>query len=167
MIEVEKNPESADNLQIYEVGFMLEPNLSESSVQEIFSGIKNAIAERKGTVISEEFPKRRELAYEMVKSVLGSNRRYVGGFFGWVKFELETSLLNDLKVIFEQKVEIIRFLLIKTVRENTLIYQRVPFVPRVDGEKPRREAPKVQDGVVPTPISEEELNKSIEKLIVE
>ncbi len=159
--------EKADNLEIYEVGYIIEPALSEADLQEVVASIKSAITDKEGSIISEEFPKKRELTYTMVKSVNAQNKRYSSGYFGWVKFELDASSINDIKVLLEKNLKIVRFLIIKTVRGNTLVYQRAPFIPRVDGERPvKREAPKMQEGVSPVEISEEELDKSIEKLIV-
>ncbi len=162
-----QNQEQNDSLQIYEAGFIVDQTLPDAGVQEAVTAIKKAISDLAGSIISEEAPKKRDLAYTIIKSEDSRNKRYSSGFFGWVKFEIAADKIASIKLMLEGDRRIVRFLLIKTVRENTLVYQRAPFIPRVDGERPvKREAPKVQEGATPSPISETELDKSIEKLIV-
>ncbi len=153
---------------VYETSFIIEPALSEQDLKVTFTAFKSAVTEKGGVIVSEEAPKRRELAYMIVKSVLGKNKRYSAGFFGWVKYEIEPSKASAIKTYLEADLKIVRFLTVKTVRENTLVYQRTGFVPRNDGERPtpKKVIPSVEEGAVPILISEEELNKSIEKLIV-
>ncbi len=153
---------------VYETGFVIDPALSDEDVAKAVTSFKTAITGKDGVIISEETPKRRELAYTIIKSVLGKNKRYSAGFFGWVKYETLPAVASAIKTYLEADLKIVRFLTVKTVRENTLVYQRTGFVPRNDGDKPapKKEIPNVQEGVIPSMISEEELNKSIEKLIV-
>jgi ribosomal protein S6 len=153
---------------VYETGFIIDPALSDEDVTAVVTAFKSAITEKGGGIISEEAPKRRELAYTIIKSILGKNKRYSAGFFGWVKYETLPSTASAIKIYLESDLKIVRFLTVKTVRENTLVYQRTGFVPRVDGERPapKKEIPNVQEGATPVVISEEELDKSIEKLIV-
>lgn len=164
----ENQIQEKDALTVYETGFIIDPALSDDDVTAVVTAFKAFITEKGGAIISEEAPKRRELAYMIVKSVLGKNKRYNAGFFGWVKYEIEPTLASAVKTYLESDLKIVRFLTVKTVRENTLVYLRTGFVPRVDGERPvvKKDIPTVQDGAIPTVVSEEELDKSIEKLIV-
>jgi ribosomal protein S6 len=160
----EKTP---DTLQVYEVGYLLSPSLSETDVAATLGDIKKLVEDRGGVHISEEAPKMRQLAYTIVKAYAGVNHRYSTGYFGWIKFEMERQGLVSLEKELSARIDVVRFLAIKTVRESTLVYQRPSFTPRVDGERVKREVPHVQEGAVPSIVSEDELNKSIEKLIVE
>ncbi len=160
-IEISSKP------HIYEVSFVLDPALSEEKVQGFVAFVKTHIADTKGSFISEDSPKMKQLAYTMIKSTQGEKKRYSTGFFGWIKFELEASAVVDFKKALEKRDEVVRFLIIETVRESTLAYPKPSYM-RTDPDKsgPKKEVPHVQEGVTPSPISEEELDKSIEKLIV-
>jgi hypothetical protein len=99
----------------------------------------------------------------MLKNEAGKNEKFNFAYFGWVKYELPKEATAEVKEKLEKNKEILRFLVIKTVRENTLYGHKIP---RKEGDKV--EAPVV--GVIPEEvaiISEEEIDKTIEELVVE
>jgi ribosomal protein S6 len=151
--------EAAEN-RIYEVGYLILPTVPEGDVPREITAIKDALDKEKASIISEEFPKFRPLAYPIEKRVGEGYQKYANGYFGWVKFETSAKSALRIEQEFKKNKSILRYLLIKTVREHTLTAGR----PRVD-RRERREAPK--GAPASAPVSEAELDKSIEKLIAE
>ena len=148
---------SNDNSRVYELGLQIVPSVAEENVPTIFSGIKDAIEKAGGAFISEEYPKLRPLAYTMVKSHAGQNTKFSMAYFGWVKFEMESGEIASIKEKVEKDLKILRYILIKTVREDTL--QSHKLTQRRERVEKKAESSE--------PISEAELDKTIEGLVVE
>ena len=70
----------------------------------------------------------RELAYEMTRVVNNINVRFNEGYFGWIKFELDGDKVKDLEKGLKLDEEVIRYLVVKTVRENTVYTKRAPVI---------------------------------------
>jgi ribosomal protein S6 len=150
-------------MQVYELGFHIVPTIAEEKVANVFGDIKSLLEKNGAVFISEEYPKMRPLAYTMFKNEAGKNEKFNFSYFGWVKYELSKEATFEVKEKLEKNKEILRFLVIKTVRENTLYGHKLS---KKEGEK--TETPVV--GVIPEEIaiaSEEEIDKSIEELVVE
>lgn len=113
--------EREESLKIYEVGFHFVPTLSEDDVTVKFSELKSIVEKLGGEFISEDAPKPITLAYEISKTLKGQKKWYKNAYFGWIKF----TLLPENIAAFEKEVKlndlILRYLLITTVRENTVI----------------------------------------------
>ena len=146
--------------RIYEVGYLVVPSVSEEELPREVTALKDVLEKEKAAVISEEFPKLRALAYPMQKRVGGEYQKYQNAYFGWVKFEVSAESVKRIEQTFKQSEKVLRFILVKTVREQTVTLGR----PRISRPE-RREAPK--DAPASAPVSETELDKSIEKLIAE
>jgi hypothetical protein len=43
------------------------------------------------------------------------------GYFGWIKFQLSSENIDSVKKFLDNNVDVLRYLLIKTVKENTLL----------------------------------------------
>ncbi|MDP3957851.1 MAG: 30S ribosomal protein S6 [bacterium] len=142
-------------LRIYEAGFLLTPSLPEEKVPEETAKLRDMIAKEGGNIIAEEEPKLRELAYSMDKTVSHKRETFTSAYFGWIKFEIGAEAVAFLKKAFDANPSIVRFLLISTVRENTLASKR-PMGSRGDGRR-RTEAK----------MSDEEIEKTIEQLVAE
>lgn len=140
---------------VYEVSFIIDPQVSEEKLPETFGAIKNTIVDLGANPISEEFPRHLELAYTMEKKVSNKILRYDEGWFGWIKFELETDITAKLEEKLRADTTIVRFLLVKTVRENTISSKKGV------GSRKRQ---KTED----TPeVSKEEIDREIEALVEE
>ncbi|OHB04378.1 MAG: hypothetical protein A3B14_01870 [Candidatus Zambryskibacteria bacterium RIFCSPLOWO2_01_FULL_45_21] len=156
--------------QIYEVGFLLVPSLSEDQLKVNFEGLRGALEHHGGTIISAESPHMRNLAYAMTKTVDSQKQIFKNAFFSWIKFEISAEKIGGLKELLRSNKNIIRSLLMRTVRENTYFYSR-PSIPEemtaasrpavVNIEK-RNKAPETLDL-----LKEEEIDKSIEELVTE
>jgi ribosomal protein S6 len=156
---MEKNDMNNDKMKVYELGYLLVPSIAEEHVAGEVEAIKAVLSKVEASIITEDSPKLRPLAYEMTK-VIGSKRdKYDTGYFGWIKFEVAGSVAPLIKTQLDKNPHILRFMVINTVRENTFIGQKVIFKDEVAKETTgAEEEPKV---------SEEELDKTIENLVVE
>ena len=147
--------------RIYEIGYLIVPTVSEEELPREVTALKDVLEKEKAAVISEEFPKFRVLAYPMRKRVGGAYQTYLNAYFGWVKFEMNAESATRIERELKKHGSLLRFMLIKTVREQTFGLGR----PLRTERAPRKEAPK--DVPASAPVSEVELDKSIEKLIAE
>ncbi len=165
--------------RIYEVGYLIAPTGAENEVSREVTAIKDILEREQVAVISEEFPRFRPLSYPMRKrkrlaaslpahnaqaggsAQAGGYDVYTNGYFGWVKFEADGARVERIDQSLRQQPEVLRYLIVKTVRENTLAVQRPPRPPRTEQKGTQKSTP------VSAPVSEAELDKSIEKLIAE
>lgn len=154
-----ENSEEKAALRVYELAYLLSPNVGEDKLGETVSRIKSVLEKRGAFLISDEFPRFRQLAYTMIKPLGGRNEKFTSAYFGWIKFEIVPAAEADLKADFKQEGAIVRFLIVKTEREA----QPPPraFVRR---ETVKREAAKTEGKGT---MTEAEIDKTIEELLVE
>lgn len=149
--------------RIYEVGYVLVPTISEEELPVNYGNLKELVSSFGGQIISDEMPKMITLAYQMLKVVANVRSKFTTGYFGWIKFEMDPSQVLELKKKLDINPNIIRFLIIKTVKENTIAAKR--FVYRDSAHK---KAPvKSEDGTsAEAPeINKEEIDKEIDAMI--
>jgi ribosomal protein S6 len=114
--------------RVYEVSFIFDNKLDEGAALEKSNAIKQSIATLGGSFISEEAPYMRELAYEMVRVVNNVNVRFNEGYFGWIKFELPADKVKELEKGLKLDDQLVRYLVVTTVRENTVYTKRAPVI---------------------------------------
>lgn len=147
-----------DTKQIYEVGFLLVPALSEESLGGKVSQIKSILEKAEAEIISEEAPKLKQLAYTMAKKTDEARRdTYEKGYFGWVKFGADIAVLPDIEAALKADSEIIRYIVIKTVRENTIIPVAAKASP----------LQKDDEAAAQTGEDAKEMDESIDELVIE
>lgn len=154
MVKNEGNEELAGN--VYEIGYLVTPRVAQEQISEMADKINDLVKKAGGTVITDEIPKLRELAYPMEKIIAHKKEIFTNAYFGWVKFEIDSGKIDLLRQEFGKEENIIRFLLISTVRENTIASRRP--VTKHMGETRRKETKGVK-------MSDEEIEKTIEQLI--
>ena len=147
-----------DSKQIYEIGFHILPTVAEEKLGDETSVIRNAI-EQGGTVISEDFPKMRDLAYVMQKYIDTKKVSYNKAYFGWIKFEAEPEVAQSLKKVADEHPNVLRYLIVKTIKENALLTKPKEIEREVETSE---EKPKEKEE-----ISEKEIDESIEELVIE
>lgn len=155
--------------RIYELGYHILPSVSEDDIPAEIAGIKSLIKKNDGVGISEENPKNISLAYTMYRTTEGKKEKFDTAYFGWIKFEMDPKNALKVKEELDLNRNILRYIIIKTVRENTRTEMRTitAQTPKVDQKtvstfsKPTRKPEKN------VPVSEEELDRTIEKLVVE
>ena len=145
---------------VYEVGYIIVPTIAEENLGGEVTVFKDMLLEQGAVFISDEHPKMMELAYEMSRSIANKKQKFSYGYFGWVKFECTTSQAKVIKDMLDKNEKLVRYLMIKTVRENTMSSKR-PYG-KTDGVK-RRSTPKAEEA---GPINEETIDKEIDALVV-
>lgn len=125
---MQENNETIVDSRVYEVSFVFDNKLDESAALEKGNAIKQSIATLGGSFISEEAPYMRELAYEMIRVQNNVNIRFNEGYFGWIKFEAPSTSVKSLEKMLKDDEQIVRFLVVKTVAENTVYTKRAPVI---------------------------------------
>lgn len=120
--------ETTVDSRIYEISFIFDNKLDEETALAKSNAIKQSIATLGGSFISEEAPYMRELAYEMIRVVNNVNIRFNEGYFGWIKFELSGDKVKELEKGLKLDEELVRYLVVSTVRENTVYTKRAPVI---------------------------------------
>ena len=159
-IEEKVEEEKEIRLSIYEVGYIMVPTIAEENLGGEVTAFKDVLSENGVTFISDEYPKLIELAYVMSRSINNKKQKFSYGYFGWVKFECNTDQAKVIKSVLDKNEKLVRFLMIKTVRENTMSVKRT--YNKQDGGK-RRFSPKTEEV---EKINEETIDKEIDALVV-
>jgi len=150
---------------VYEVSYLLLPTLSEEQVPGKVAELKEAIASFGAEIISSEDPVLIDMAYSMTKVMQTTRAKADQGYFGWIKFEIGSDGIEKVKKTFDNNVEVLRHLIIKTVRENTLLNGKM----KLKSEDKNKKGDEMGDGSVGVLKEEatlEEVNKAIEDLVV-
>ena len=142
--------------RVYEVSFLLNPALREEEASIEMDAIKDAIGKDGGVILFEGSPKVMSLAYTMFKVVANKRHIFESAYFNWFKFTLPQEKITDIKNFFEGKETIIRFLIIKTIKEAPAVLRR---------QAPRRVVPRKVEKEEPREIDEAQLDKEIEELL--
>jgi ribosomal protein S6 len=157
----ENKGEAEGNDRVYELGYLLVPTLSEEEVPVQYGNLKDLVASFGGVPIADEMPKMIPLAYAMTKVVANVRNKFNTAYFGWTKFTMDSGKVLELKKKLDLDPHFIRFLILKTVKENTIAAKRF-----VRGEVMHRRPPtKKMDDEVAVPINKEEVDKEIDAMV--
>ena len=146
--------------EVYEFGFLLVPEVGDEGAPASFSALKGMIEEVGGQTISDSLPAKMALAYPMDKEIDHKHQSYKEAYFGWIKFELEKNKIEGLKAKFDAEQTLIRFLIIKTVKENTLAPKKLKE--KMESTGGRRHSHREEAAL---PMNKEEVDKQIDALV--
>ena len=146
--------------RVYELGYLLAPALKEEEVPAAYGDLKELVASLGGEAIADEMPKAIPLAYSMQKVTSNVRKKFSTAYFGWAKFYMEPAKVLELKSKLDLNPNFVRFLVMKTVKENTVASKR--FIR--DDMPHRRVAPKKDAGPAPE-INKEEIDKEIDAMV--
>jgi ribosomal protein S6 len=150
-----------DTTPVYELGYHVVPTIPEDGVTAVVEKVKKALGGAE--IISEQTPALMPFAYQIERSVQGKREKYTEGYFGFLKFAMDKSEMQAFKEAVRSMPEVLRFLVINTVREDAPAPRRAVFNSRqLEGEvikKPEGPAEK------PAEVSQEELDKTIDALV--
>ena len=159
MSDAEK--ETNKSSQVYELGYLLVPTLAPEDVPAVYGNLKELVSSLGGVAISDEMPKKIPLAYAMLKVAANVREKFNTAYFGWSKFTMDSDKILELKKKLDLDPKLIRFLLLKTVKENTIAAKRF-----VRGEMHKRPVMRKNgDSGAVVPINKEEIDKEIDALI--
>ena len=161
-IEDQNETKGVQDPRVYEVGYLLVPTIPEEDMPVIYGNLKEFVSSMGGNPIADEMPKMIPLAYTMTKVVNNARGKFNTAYFGWMKFTMGAEAVLELKKKLDLDPNIIRFLVLKTVAENTIAAKR--FM-RADLHSRRPRAQRSEDGAA-TPINKEEIDKEIDALVM-
>lgn len=151
-----------DPRPVYEVGFHVVPTIPEGEVGAVVEKIRAALSKGGAEIITEKFPEKMTLTYTIERATSGKREKFGEAYFGFIKFATEREFIGSLEEVLRSMKEILRYLLVETVREEAMARRAIFTSDRLEGEtiKKPAAAPEESKG----PVSEEELEKSIEAL---
>ncbi|MBN2093954.1 MAG: 30S ribosomal protein S6 [Candidatus Zambryskibacteria bacterium] len=165
---MDENFNLKDENQIYEIGFHILPSIPEENLQLEISKLEDLITKKGGIIISQEFPKLRNLAYEIRKRFEIKYLNFNKAYFGWIKFEIFRGLITEIKKEIDVNSNILRFIIVKTVKENTIYTPKILNIPKspVSLESQISKDENInKESSESSEISEEEIDKSIDELL--
>ena len=174
---MKKIVETQDNdfeTRVYEVSYLIVPSVVQEKLQDKVEVLRGVITSAKGSIIAEGEPKFRELAYDMTATVANKKTTYHDGYFGWIKFEADTQATKDIHTALEANNDLIRFMLIKTVREDACAIVSEILAKETEDkfrkergkDAPLKVVKEVPAAAAPE-ASKEEIDETIDKLLVD
>jgi len=149
------------NSRVYELGYLLVPTIIEENLPMVYGNLKELVSSLGGVHVSDDMPKMINLAYAMTKVISNVLNKFKTAYFGWIKFTMDSDKVLELKKKLDLDPNLIRFLILKTVKENTIAAKRF-----VRSESRRRPITRKNDSSEPAvPINKEEIDKEIDALI--
>ena len=151
------------NARVYEIGYLLAPTIPEEEMSAVYGSLKELVASFGGEIISDEMPKMIGLAYAMPKILKNIRHKFDMAYFGWIKFSMDPEKVLELKKKLDLDLNIIRFLTIKTVKENTIATKR--FMHRDMAYRRPPVIKKKEEAENAVPINKEEIDKEIDAMV--
>jgi len=109
------------NKNIYEIGMLLNPDLSQQEAEEVVTKVKEIITKTGASVLSEGEIVNIELAYQITTKIASKNERFDEAHFVWIKFEAESGSISEIKRGIDKiKKEVFRYLITKTISDDEL-----------------------------------------------
>ena len=150
-----------ENSKVYELGYLLVPTIKEEDLGTVYGNLKELVSSFGGEIISDEMPKMINLAYLIKKVTSNVRNKFSTAYFGWIKFIMDSQKVLEMKKNLDLDPNFIRFLILKTVKENTIATKRF-----VRGETYRKPKLRNADNETVIPINKEEIDKEIDALVV-
>lgn len=170
--------------RVYELGYHLVPTLAVEQIPAVSGAVRGMIERISKDIISEELPVFVDLAYQIVKTINHKNKRFDDAYFGFIKFEASPEGIAKLEEELKKDENVLRYLVVKTLRENTFLSKKFPSSNTKDrgaetvdeAVEPVLPAPEVEEVNVveatpeieatpETPTADAELDKAIEELV--
>lgn len=148
---------------VYEVGFHIVPTVAEGELSGAVERVRDIVRKEHAEIVSEHAPEKITFAYRIERSIAGKREKYTEGYFGWMKFAVESGSVPAISAALRNTHAILRFIIVETTREDAPAPRRTVFASRsLEGktiEKPTAAPEKAAE------VSEEELDKSLEALV--
>ncbi len=159
---IDINEDNDKESRVYEIGFHLVPSLAEEEVAEEVNSIKKTIEDFGGIFLTEGYPKMQALEYTIEVPITMPKTRFNHSLFGWIKFEADGEAPVSIREKLSLNKNIVRMIIVKTVKENTLYGYKLKQ--KKEAEERREE--EMKKNPEETKVSDEEIDKSIEEIIV-
>ena len=163
VVERDGTETDSEALRIYEVGYHIVPSVKEEDLEKIVGTIRTIIEKAGGTFIAEAAPALQKLAYGMWSTEGDKKVQYDRGYFGWIKFESPIAVAHALDEALKADRNFLRFLVFRTVREDTRAKMKAPVLREVKRTDTIKAAPRhVEESAAP--LSEEQLEKALQDI---
>ena len=141
-------------VRFYEISYLISPALAEDKVAGALAPLKDLLAGKDATVLAEDTPKFRRLAYPI--------KKFDSASFGWIRFEADAGVIAEVKKVLTGTPDIIRFLIVKAEKvAPASAYHRVRDAHAAAPASPHKGAPATPVSAV----SVEELDRKIDALV--
>ena len=90
------------------------------------------------------------------------SEKFKTAYFGWIKFMMDSDKVTELKKRLDLDSNFVRFLILKTVKENTINEKRFPRG-NIAHRKIKTDRNKNNETIIP--INKEEIDKEIDALV--
>ena len=164
--------EAADDavgMRVYEIGYHISSNVKEDALEKVVGGIRAQIEKAGGSFIAEGAPSLTRLSYGIEGPQEGEGAKRImhdRAYFGWIKFESSVAGAHALETALKNNADLIRFILFRTVREDTRAKMKPPTLREVKRTDVIKAAPRRAEEAA-APVSEEELEKALQDLTAE
>ena len=152
--------------RVYEIGYLVSPAVAEENIEKVVSSIRSLIEKAGGSFIAEGAPTLLKLAYDMSAIEGGKRVDYDRGYFGWLKFEVAVSGIDNLDAALKLNTQLLRHILFQTVREDTRAKIKLGTLREVKRSEPIQAKPRRTEEVS-APVSEEDLEKALQDITAE
>jgi ribosomal protein S6 len=102
--------------RVYELGFHIDPELSNEEVKKTYQSIRE-IASKTGEIVAEGEPQKIQLAYTVSRSETGGRRDFDTSFFSWFAYETNGAGHGAVAQAVATTARVFRFLDIRTTKE--------------------------------------------------
>lgn len=107
----------------YEFAYHVLPTVADGEVADVRDRIAAHITERGGTIFAEEAAERFDLAYDISKYIEGRYRNFSSAYFGWIRFEADRAVIEEITAAIDEEKSLLRYLVIRL----TKIEEEMPF----------------------------------------
>jgi ribosomal protein S6 len=150
---------AADGKPVYEAGFHIVPSIAEEGIGAVVAKIRSLLGDAE--VIAEGAPQKMTLSYTIERTTQGAREKFNQSYFGWLKFATDREHIEQLQAGLRAMPEVLRFIVIETVREEAQAPRRAVFSSdRLEGKTIEKHTEAQKGGAV----SEEQLDKSLDAL---
>ena len=152
--------------RVYEISFLINPSLDNDQLQELIKNLEKDISKISDEIITISDVDLIDLAYTIKVNIGGKYDKYDKAYFGWIKFVTYPDRLSELKEELSFNKDIIRYMIIKTVREDTRAQLEQEAIQKLDEVKTEA-ASNIQNqgGDNGEDLSDEEIDKVVEELL--
>jgi len=151
--------------RIYEIGYLVSPSVKEEDVEKTVAEIRKEIEQQGGSFIAEGAPSMTRLSYPIGATEGGKNVDFDRAYFGWLKYEAPVASAQAMDASLKQSSTIIRYLVFRTVREETRAHLKAPQLREVRRTDTIKTTPKREESTAP--VSEADLDKALEDITAE
>lgn len=151
--------------RVYEVGYHILPIVGEADLDAEVNLIRSSITDKGGELIKEAAPRLIDLAYPMTKVIENKRSEFDKGYFGWIKFAIQPDAIAGIKQVADGHSNMLRYIIISTVREDTIVGDLPGLTERSDEEKEVKK-PK-QEAKAEAEVDEKKLDQQIDDLVSE